>query len=304
MSKRERRPIVGVHALLMTPFTKNYELNEENLRREIDWLIKWGVDGVAPVGSVGEHAHLTASEKKKIYEVVIDQTPSDKITTAGTSAPTTLQCLELTKYAEDLGYDAAMPVVPWYWQCAEDEAYRHYRVLSDKTDIQIMVYHNPTNAKLFMKPEFLAKLAELDGVTAIKEIVDDIVHVHKTIRLVGDNANFLSVSSFFLESLILGGKGGVVGVLSSPTLVECYKAFKAGNMDRAWEFQNRITMLASSFPYEHNKDHVIGDVKGQCSAAMGIDMGPPALPYRPATKDEIAEYRKKFEKCKLLPPIK
>ena len=36
----------GIHAMLVTPFTVDYKLNEEALRMEVRWALNNGADGI------------------------------------------------------------------------------------------------------------------------------------------------------------------------------------------------------------------------------------------------------------------
>ena len=64
----------GIYAAMMTPFKEDGTVNESELRRIVDFIIDKGVDGLFPLGSVGESVHLTQDEKFRIMEIVVDQT--------------------------------------------------------------------------------------------------------------------------------------------------------------------------------------------------------------------------------------
>ncbi|MFZ0679454.1 dihydrodipicolinate synthase family protein [Candidatus Binatus sp.] len=42
----------GILAMLVTPFTDDYRLNEDALRREVQWAIAAGADGVVAAPSI------------------------------------------------------------------------------------------------------------------------------------------------------------------------------------------------------------------------------------------------------------
>lgn len=52
--------ISGILTPLMVPLSPNGDINEEELRRYIDWLIDKGVHGLYPNSSTGEFTRFTA----------------------------------------------------------------------------------------------------------------------------------------------------------------------------------------------------------------------------------------------------
>ena len=63
----------GVYTALVTPYTKNNEVNEKVLRELINFLIEKGVSGLVPVGTTGEFVYLSEEERKRIIEIVVDE---------------------------------------------------------------------------------------------------------------------------------------------------------------------------------------------------------------------------------------
>lgn len=284
-----QKTLEGVLCLLATPFTRDYQLSEENLRREIDWLVEEaGVHGIMPGGSVGEFAHLSDEERKRIFAICIDRVKGDIVTVAGTSGGTTTQAIELTKYAQDLGYDGVFVVPPHYWECTEDEVYEHYKRLAEATDTQIVLYNAPIFCKFRMTPKFVAKLAEIsDKIVALKHPVSDIVLLTQMNAEVSKRLNIITVERTLLPNLIMGGKGAAVGPHTSPMALEIYNTYKKGDLHKAWEIQNRVTLISPS-PYP------LGIWKAKVSIVTGIDVGPPRPPYKPATETERSEIKKKL----------
>ena len=71
------RDIQGVIAMLVTPFTKKYELDEGALRAEVDWCVMNGANGVVAAPSIGEFLHLSDAERTRVFEVTLDQARKD-----------------------------------------------------------------------------------------------------------------------------------------------------------------------------------------------------------------------------------
>ena len=74
---------------MVTPFTKDQEVNEKALRRLVKHCIDGGVHGVFAVGSQGEFWALTPDEKRRIWNVVVEETAGRVPVYAGTVGVTT-----------------------------------------------------------------------------------------------------------------------------------------------------------------------------------------------------------------------
>src|SRR5204862_8350916 len=100
------REIHGVIAMLVTPFTKDYQLNEGALRAEVDWCVQQGANGLVATPSIGEFLHLSEAERVQAFAVVLEQARkhTDILTVAMTSGATTLEALKFAKIAGEMGY--------------------------------------------------------------------------------------------------------------------------------------------------------------------------------------------------------
>ena len=107
--------------MLVTPFTDDYRLNEDALRREVQWAIAAGADGVVAAPSIGEFLHMDEAERTRVFEIVIEETSNraNLSAVAMTSGATTLETLRYAKIAARLGYDAQQVIPPYYWRCGE-----------------------------------------------------------------------------------------------------------------------------------------------------------------------------------------
>ena len=71
MNDNKRR---GIFTPNLVPMDSQGRINEAELRRYVDWLIERGVNGLYPNGSTGEFTRFTPEERRRIVEVIADQT--------------------------------------------------------------------------------------------------------------------------------------------------------------------------------------------------------------------------------------
>ena len=93
----------GTYVAMVTPFTKDEEIDEEGFRSNINFLIDNGVNGLLAAGTTGESATLSHDEHKKVIEILIDEVDGRVETLAGAGSNSTKEAIDLVKFSEDAG---------------------------------------------------------------------------------------------------------------------------------------------------------------------------------------------------------
>jgi len=287
--------VKGMIAMLVTPFTRDYQLDEEALRAEVDWCLEHGASGLVATPSIGEFLHLSETERLRAFEVILDQSrrrrDKEVVTVAMTSGATTLEALKYAKAAAELGYDAQQLIPPYYWRCGEEEVYRHYAMVAESGLLPVVIYHNPALSKFTMTPRFFGRLCEISGIVAIKEVLTDLQHLEALYDEVRGRVPVLQTFRALLTGLMLGAAGGFINIFALPAAVAIEQAFRAGDLGRAVEIQRRLNRC---FPRggEEALGH-LGTTKVTASVVTGIEMGPARPPYM-APEDAAERLRRRL----------
>lgn len=200
----------GVYVVVCTPFTEDDALDEEVLRRHIRFLLDAGVHGVIPTGSTSEFAALSEAERKKIVDITIDEVKGKVPVVVGTAAVSTRDTIMYSQYAEKAGADGVMIVPPYYCHPTEREVYYHYKAVAESIHLPIMLYNNPYTSGVDMQPAMIARLAEMDNVSYVKESSGDMRRVSEIMRLCGDKMTiFCGADNLALEMFAIGVPGWV-----------------------------------------------------------------------------------------------
>ena len=99
----------GVYVAIVTPF-KNGNIDEEALRRLIDYQIAGGVDGVVPCGTTGESATLNHEEHDQVIRIAVGACKGKIKVLAGTGSNSTHEAIELSQSAKKAGADGLLQV--------------------------------------------------------------------------------------------------------------------------------------------------------------------------------------------------
>jgi len=303
------KPLEGIMALTYTPLKEDYSLNEDAVRREIDWALERRAVGIWPGGFAGQWPELDEEVRKRHLKVCVDHVGGKVFCAAGCHSTNTLQTIRLANYAEEIGYDCAWvsPTVPR--RPTDEEIYEHHRLILEHTSIPVALYDS-SPAGSYMSPELISRIVDMsDRIIAMKAIVGDIVHIASLYDLgVGKKISILGVEWNMLPHLFLGAPGALGGSDWIPAMRAVYEAFKAGDMARAWEVQKVIAAqspllvprTASSVmgaPINHSG---VGYLKARFSIMSGIDIGPPMPPHRPASEAEREKAKKGILKLETL----
>jgi dihydrodipicolinate synthase/N-acetylneuraminate lyase len=269
----------GILAMLVTPFSDNYQLNEDALRKEVGWALDNGADGIVATPSIGEFLHLSEAERIRAWEVTLEETRRRPgvPAVAMTSGATTLETLAYARRAAQMGFDAQQVIPPYYWRCGELEVERHYRMISEAGDLPLVIYHNPALSKFTITPRFAGKLATIGNVVAMKEVLTDLQHLEELYDQIDGRIAIYNTFRALMSGLLLGAAGGFINIFAVPAAAALLTAYRAGDLKRAQEIQRRLNRC---FPRggEEALGH-LGTTKVTATVATGIEMGPARPPY-------------------------
>lgn len=103
----------GCATALCTPFDEN-GINFKEFEKLLQNQIESGVNGLVVCGTTGESSCMTLEEKKQAIKFVVDFVKKRVPVIAGTGSNNTSSCIELSKYAEEVGVDGLLIVTPYY----------------------------------------------------------------------------------------------------------------------------------------------------------------------------------------------
>ncbi|TBN14141.1 dihydrodipicolinate synthase family protein [Agrobacterium cavarae] len=198
----------GVFTVMITPIDEDGKVNLPALAAFTDWQIREGVHGLIPLGSTGEFLSLSDQDWDDVARTVIQSAAGRVPVLIGTGAEDTREAVRLSCKAEALGADGVMIIPPFYSTPTDDELVTHYQTIARSISIPIMVYNNPATSNVDMKPELLARIAEIDGCDYVKESTLEVTRIRDIVRLAGDKMTpFGGILGF--ESFVMGAQGWV-----------------------------------------------------------------------------------------------
>lgn len=244
----------GAIVAIVTPF-KNGKVDEESLRKLIEFQIANGTDGIVPCGTTGESSTLSHEEHDRVIEITIDAVKRRVPVIAGTGSNSTEEALRLTRHAYETGADGALMVCPYYNRPTQEGLYQHYKIIAESIPIPIVPYNIPSRTGVNLLPETVARLSKISNIVGIKEASGSLKQMHDVISLCGEKFDVLSGDDFFtLPLLLLGGKG-VISVISNVApadMASMIDVFAGGDIMRARQLHDKMVPLIDALFLETN----------------------------------------------------
>ena len=248
--------ITGTGTALVTPFKKNGTIDEKSLRGLVEWQIRSKIEFLVPCGSTGESATMTRAERRRVIEIVVDQNSGRVPIIAGTGTNSTLDSLDLTHDAKEVGADAVLLVGPYYNKPTQEGFYQHFKRIVEECNVKAVLYNVPGRTASNMLPETTLRIAEeVENVIAIKEASNNLEQIMQIIKYRPKNFAVLSGEDSLTLPIITAGGDGVISVISNEVPKEYSDLTRAalkGDLKRARELHYKLFELMKANFYESN----------------------------------------------------
>ena len=291
------KKMYGVNTPISCPMKGNGEVDYKSLTNLCNYLIEKGVDGLYPNGSTGEMCYLTKDERKKILECVLDASQGRVQVFSMVGALTTKDTIELARHAQDAGADGIGVVTPYYFKLDDEELLRYYSDISSSVgeEFSIYLYGIPQLAGNDITPKLADKIAKkCRNIVGIKYSYPDMPRLLQFMDVNnGDFSVLAGPDDLFYAMLASGGDGTISGNSNviPEHYVEIYKAFRAGDYEKAQKLQAKVNRLITYISGANNMARYKAALKHRgiiASAAM-------RKPLRELTAQEEKEFIEQIE---------
>jgi 4-hydroxy-tetrahydrodipicolinate synthase len=234
----------GCTVALVTPF-RDGAVDEDGLRRLVEWHIEQGTPVLSPVGTTGESPTLSHEEHERVIALVVEAVRGRAKVMAGAGSNSTAEAIRLTRFAARAGADAALSVAPYYNRPNQEGLYRHFAAVAESVDIPIVLYNIPGRTGRNVEPETVERLAKVGPIVAVKEASGSLDQVSELVART--NLTILSGDDSLTLPMLSVGAEGVVSVVANLVpreVAAMVEAFQAGRVDEARRRHARVFPLS------------------------------------------------------------
>lgn len=265
----------GCGTAIVTPFTEN-GVNFEEFKKLIEFQIENGADSIIVCGTTGESSTMTLEEKKQTIKFAIEVANKRIPIIAGTGGNCTTSVIEMTKYAESVGADAALIVTPYYNKTTQAGLIAHYSEIAKNTTLPIILYSVPGRTGVNINPTTCLELSKIPNIVAIKEASGNLSQIAEIASLCKDNLHIYSGNDDQILPILSVGGIGVISVLSNiyPKYThDMVENYFNGNTTKATQMQLKAIELVKALFCEVNPIPV-----KEALNILGFNCGIPRLP--------------------------
>lgn len=231
-----------IFAALITPVNEDESLNEEALRKLIEFELENGVEGFYCCGSSGEGLLLSVDERKRFLEIVIDEVKGRVPVISHIGTIRTADVIELARHAKSVGADAVSMIPPYYYKFTFDEIIKYYEDVINAVDIPVIVYNIPQFTGVSFTKANASRLLDNDHVVGIKHTSTDLFGLERMKTDYPDKIYFNGFDEIFLSGLAAGATGaiGTTVNLYPKTFRRLKDYYDAGEIEKAKKLQTLV----------------------------------------------------------------
>lgn len=289
--------IKGVVVPIITVIDKDEKIDEAGMRKQVDFVIENGLQGILAFGSNGEFYQLEEDEMERGLKIMVSQAAGRVPVYFGIGAINTKKAIRLAKMAVTNGAACVSVLQPMFLKPTHDELYRHFKAIAEAIpETPVLLYNNPGRVGYGLNADIVTELAhDVENIVGMKDTSGDITLTEECVRRNRDVdfKVFGGKDTLLYASLCVGAVGGVctAGNFMPGLIEDVYQKFAAGDYAGSREAQFklnpvRLAMDKASFPVAA-KD--MANIRGQ-------EVGDPYLPSLPTTNEATLDYFKKVMK--------
>jgi 4-hydroxy-tetrahydrodipicolinate synthase len=241
-----RTPFTGCGTALVTPFTASGAVDEAGVRRLARRQIEGGVHFLVPCGTTGEAPTLSAHERRRVVEIVVDEARGKVPVLAGAGGYDTREVVESAREMQAAGAAGLLSVTPYYNKPTPEGLFRHYSAIAEATPLPIVLYNVPGRTGCNIDPPTLTRLAAIPHVVAVKEASGNMTQICEVARAVPEGFIVLSGDDAITLPAMAVGARGVISVASNEVpdeMAQLVEAAECGDYAAARAIHTRLLPL-------------------------------------------------------------
>ncbi len=200
----------GIIAELTTPYNGYGGIDTDGVGRLVERAITGGVAAILLNGPIGEGPHLSRGERLFVIEAATEAAAGRVPLYVATGAVGAEETLALTWDAGNAGIAAAFIAPPFYYRLSQAALVAHYRTITRRARLPLVVHNVPTPSGNILTPASLAALAEVEGIVALAQGDAGADRFAETMRLIDGRLPILAARDAAAYATLSAGAAGLI----------------------------------------------------------------------------------------------
>lgn len=240
----------GIIPYLVTPLNGDETVNAAELGRLCKHLIDQGVHGFTPLGSTGEGAYLSESDRLVVVQAVVEASAGRVSVVPAVFSRSTRGAIAQVRDFERLGADGIVLTLDSYFPLSQAAVKDYFLAVADATDLPIIIYTNPNFQKVDLGIDLIAELSHNEKFAGLKDASDNTGRLLSIADRCRPGFGIYAASAHLAISvMLLGGQGLFAGpacVLAREN-VQLYELCRAGRWEQAMALQKVLWRFSEAF---------------------------------------------------------
>ena len=220
---------IGTGVSLVTPFKEKNSMDFDALTNLVEFNINNGTDYLVINGTTGESSTITNQEKLKVIDIIAKTNKGRLPLVLGVGGNNTANVVNELKTRDFTNIDAILSVVPYYSKPTQEGFYEHFKLISEASPVDIILYNVPGRTAKNMSVETILRLAkECKNIIAIKEAGNNTQQYLELIKNKPSDFLIISGDDDLALAITLAGGAGVISVIGQAFPKEFSKMIKLG----------------------------------------------------------------------------
>ena len=284
----------GIFPPLITPLSKDGEIDIASLKRLVRFLLDGGVDGLWVLGATGQFYTLSERQRDVVTDTVIEAANGEVPILIGCIDSSPDRSIARGKRAMASGADGIFATAPIFDSVTQVELFSHFRQIRECVDLPLVAYNAVYATQTPFAVETVVCLAEEGTLAGIKDSADfpefrcllvELRHLPE-FRIVTGHAYLADVA------FMIGAVGCVptLGNLIPATYANIRRAADRGDWVSARKFQEEAVILDRIVRCWEPRISVFGSFFGAAKTVLRllgvIDCSNPGHPYPCPTAEQ------------------
>jgi len=269
----------GVFPYLVSPIDKEGNVDEATLSRLCDDLIAAGVHGLSPLGSTGEFAYLSAAQRERIVEVVVDAAKGRVPVVAGVAATTIVDAVAQARRYEQIGCTGILAILEAYFPLSDVAIFDYFAAIAGAVSVPVVLYTNPNFQRADLSLPVIERLSHIENIAYIKDASSNTGRLLSIMNCVQGRMNIFAASAHIPTCvMMIGGVGWMAGpaCIAPVQSVRLYDLCRAEQWTEAMALQRELWTLNQAFA----RFNLAACIKGGLQM-QGYPVGDPLAPQMP-----------------------
>ena len=205
----------GTGVALVTPFLEDQQVDYPSLERLINHVITSGVDYLVLLGTTGESATLTSSEKAQVLKASVEYNKGRVPLMLGLGGNATQKLIDEIEQTDFYGVAGILSVSPYYNKPTQEGIIAHYRALADASPVPLVLYNIPGRTMSNLSATTTLALSHHPNIVGIKEASGNLEQCMQIAASMPKDFLLLSGDDLLTKPMQSIGGSGVISVLAN-----------------------------------------------------------------------------------------